>query len=399
MPRVIVVNNAAIFDAVTDELHRNWSVVITDGKISWIGPSDRAPGAPVLAHIIDGTGQVALPGLIDCHVHLTADGSPDFAAQQISDSAPRAVLRAAASAESLLRSGVTTVRDCGAADDAAIELGRAIADGIVRGPRVVAAGRVITMTGGHCHFIGRECDGEDGVRFATRRELKAGAQFIKVMATGGVLTPGVSPDDVALTLPELRTVVETAHNAGKLVTSHAIGGAGIKNALRAGVDSIEHGFHLDSEAIQLLLDQDAYLVPTIRAVDVEIENADQLPPWIADKARIEADHVKNSFSAALAAGVKIAAGTDAGTPFNLPGELVGELERMVALGMSPTSALLAATRHAAANIGLVDSLGTLEPGKIADVLLVDGDPTQNISDLHRTTAILFGGRIVERRWR
>ena len=390
---LVVVESVSIFDAVSGDLHQDWTLIARDGTLDWIGPVASAPDVSENAYVINGAGKVALPGLIDCHVHLAADGSPDFAAQQMSDSVPRAVLRAAASAGHLLENGITTVRDCGSANNVAIELGRAISDGLVWGPRVVAAGRVITMTGGHCHFIGQECDGEDGVRAATRREIKAGAQFIKVMATGGVLTPGVSPQQVALIPSELRTIVETAHNAGKRVTSHAIGNAGIKNALRANVDSIEHGFHLDPEAIQLLLDQDAFLVPTLHAIDVELENEDKLPPWIAEKALSESHYLRDSFVAALAAGVKIAAGTDAGTPFNLPGELARELERMVDLGMSPTKALLAATRDAADNIGLLSTLGTLEQGKVADVVIVDGDPTRDITALRRVAAVLYGGRV------
>ena len=356
------------------------SVVVEGRRIAWIGPSGSAPGTAA-ENVVDGGGRTVLPGLINCHVHLTADGAPDLFAQAAGDTVPLATLRAARSAVETLQSGVTTVRDCGAADDVVVELAKAIAQGLAPGPRVQAAGRVITMTGGHGHFIGREADGPDAVRRATRAEIKAGAAVIKVMATGGVLTPGVSPTQTALLPEELAVVAQEAHNSGRRVTTHAIGRAGIHNALVSGIDSIEHGFYLDDELLDLAVSQGTFLVPTILAVDGIVKNgqAAGIPEWVVAKAEAEAAQQRQSFAAAVSSGMRIAAGTDAGTPFNRHGDLARELALMVANGLSTMQTLVAATRGAAENLGMAHDIGTLEVGKLADLVLVDGDPVQDIT--------------------
>ena len=349
----LMIENANIYDGTGASHRQNWSLVADRGKIGWLGPATDAP-AFERGRRIDGAGKTLLPGLIDAHVHLCADGGPDFSGQLMSDSVQRAVLRAARNAGSLIRAGITTVRDCGSAHDIAIELSRAVDDGLLASPRILAAGRAITMTGGHCYFIGRESDGVDAVRSAVRTEIKAGASFIKVMATGGVLTPGLTAGQVALTAPELRVVVEEAHNAGKRVTAHAIGNEGIKNALRAGVDGIEHAIHLDEEALELAVSAGTFLVPTLRALKVKADpdHRELMPDWVYEKAVKESSFHHASFVAAVKSGMQIGAGTDAGTPFNPHGELVAELESMIELGLSNADALAAATTGAAQNLGL-----------------------------------------------
>jgi imidazolonepropionase-like amidohydrolase len=274
-----------------------------------------------------------------------------------------------------------------------IELAQAIELGMIRGPRVQAAGRVITMTGGHGHLIGREADGADAVRRAVRTEIKAGAAVIKVMATGGVLTPGVSPTQTALLPEELAVVAQEAHNSGRRVATHAIGGAGILNALRAGIDSVEHGFYLDDETLDLAVAQGAFLVPTMLAVDRIVRNglARGIPAWVVDKAEREAHKQRESFAAAVSSGMRIAAGTDAGTPFNEHGDLALELALMVQHGLSPMQALVAATRSAAENLGLSHEIGTLEVGKLADLVVVDGDPVQDVSATGRVALVVKDG--------
>jgi imidazolonepropionase-like amidohydrolase len=375
-----LLRNVTVLDGTGSAPVPGQAVVVEGRRIAWIGPADAAPStAP--ESVVDGGGRTLLPGLINCHVHLTADGAPDLFAQAAGDTVPLATLRAAHSAVITLQSGVTTVRDCGAADDVVVELAKAIERGMVPGPRVQAAGRVITMTGGHGHFIGREADGPDEVRKATRAEIKAGAAVIKVMATGGVLTPGVSPTQTALLPEELAVVAQEAHNSGRRVTTHAIGRDGISNALLAGVDSIEHGFYLDDELFQLALDQGTFLVPTLLAVDGIVRNgrAQGIPAWVVDKAERQAAKQRESFAAAVASGMRIAAGTDAGTPFNGHGELARELALMVQHGLSPMQTLVAATRGAAENLGLAHEIGTVEVGKLADLVLVDGDPVADVS--------------------
>jgi imidazolonepropionase-like amidohydrolase len=213
------------------------------------------------------------------------------------------------------------------------------------------------------------------------------------MATGGVLTKGVHPNQTALQPDELTAVAREAHNAGKRVASHAIGGQGIKNAIAAGIDSIEHGFYLDDESLEAAIDRGTYLVPTLIAVNRIVENPDKIPRWVVEKAESESGHHRESFAAAVRCGMKIAAGTDAGTPFNPHGELPTELELMVEYGISPEQALVAATRNAAENLDLLHDLGTLEVGKLADLIVVDGDPLADISVTRNVTLVVKEGVI------
>jgi imidazolonepropionase-like amidohydrolase len=367
------------------------ALVIEGRRIFWMGPTDQAPVTAPEA-VVEGEGRTVLPGLVNCHVHLTHDGAADMLGQIAADTIPTATLRAARTAWENLRSGVTTVRDCGAPHNIVIDLAREIDRGLVPGPRVQAAGRLITMTGGHGHHIGREADGPDEVRKAARTEIKCGAAVLKVMATGGVLTPGVSPMQTALLPEELAVVAQEAHNAGRRVTTHAIGRAGIHNALLAGVDSIEHGFYLDDELLEIAVDRGTFLVPTMLAVDGIIRNAARgIPAWVVEKAEREAHRQRESFVAAVSSGMRIAAGTDAGTPFNAHGDFARELALMVRHGLSPMQTLVAATSAAAENLDLSHDLGTLAVGKLADLVLVDGDPVTDITATGRVVLVVKDG--------
>jgi imidazolonepropionase-like amidohydrolase len=369
--------------------------LIAEGRrISWIGPDSQLPEGSA-EHAIDGGGGTILPGLINCHVHLSNDGDPDLFGQVQRDSVTTAALRGYLNLQATLETGVTSVRDCGAANNIAIDLARAVDDGLIPGPRIRAAGRVITMTGGHGHFIGREADGPDAVRQATRAEIKSGAHFIKAMATGGVLTPGVVPTQTALQQDELEQVAREAHNAGRRAACHAIGNGGIKNAIRAGIDSIEHGFYLDDEALQLALDHGTVLVPTLIAVNQIVNNGGTgaIPDWVVEKAESESGHHRDSFGAAVRSGMKIAAGTDAGTPFNPHTFMPQELALMVEYGLSPMAAIVAATRTAAENLGLSPEIGTLEVGRIADVIVVDGDPSADIGAIASVRFVMKDGEV------
>ncbi|WP_238006437.1 amidohydrolase family protein [Dactylosporangium sp. AC04546] len=383
---MIGIVGARVFDAV-DGTVRDATVTIHNGLVRAVGPA-----APPDATIVDGSGMTLLPGLIDCHTHLCATATTDIIAQMTGDSPTRAAIHAVHNALAHLDAGVTTVRDCGALGGIAIEVARAIDDKLVEGARVQAAGLVITMTGGHGYFLGREVDGVDEVRKATRLAVKEGAGFIKVMSTGGLLTPGVTAGRTAYAPEELKVLVEEAHHAGLRVATHAIGNEGIKNALRAGVDSVEHGFYLDDEAIELLLARDdVYLVPTLAGVECALASGDRLAPWLRAKSEAVVADREASFRRAHAAGVRFAAGTDAGTPFNRHGGLPEEIALMTRIGLSPAEALVAATRHAAANLGLADRIGTIEAGKVADLILVDGDPLADISALRRVRQVIQGG--------
>lgn len=390
--RPLVFTNLAIVDGTGAAPVPGQALIIEGRRISWIGPSERLPEGSA-AGAVDVGGGTAMPGLINCHVHLTADGSPDLFGQVSRDSVTTAALRGYLNLQQTLEHGITSVRDCGAASNIAIDLAAAVADGLIPGPRIKAAGRVITMTGGHGHFIGREADGPDAVRQATRAEIKCGAHFIKAMATGGVLTPGVVPTQTALQQDELEQVAREAHNAGRRAACHAIGNAGIKNAIRAGIDSIEHGFYLDDEALQLAIDNGAVLVPTLIAVNQIVSNGKDgaIPEWVVEKAESESGHHRESFAAAVRSGMRIAAGTDAGTPFNPHTYLAQELALMVEYGMRPMDAVVAATRTAAENLDLGPDVGTLEVGRLADVIVVDGDPTTDITAVARVQLVVKDG--------
>jgi imidazolonepropionase-like amidohydrolase len=374
------------------------AVIVEGERIAWIGPVGQLAGGEQLT-VVEGNGRSLLPGLVNCHVHLCHDGAPDLFAQARTDSPTAASLRGFLNLQLTLRSGVTTVRDCGAANGVAIELSRAIESGLITGPRVLAAGRVITMTGGHGYFIGREADGPYAVRAATRAEIKEGAHFIKAMATGGILTPGVTPTQTALQQDELEAVAQEAHNSGRRAACHAIGNAGIKNAVRAGIDSIEHAYYLDDEALELMIDRGTYIVPTLLPGHRIISNgqAGRVPPWITEKSLVSAERHRESFAAAVKSGLKIAAGTDAGTPFNPHGDLAAELKLMVDYGLRPADAIVAATRNAAENLGLLQDTGTIEVGKRADLILVDGDPVADISYLSRVSHVVSNGTTIENR--
>jgi imidazolonepropionase-like amidohydrolase len=397
-PSAFSIRNVLLVDGTGSPPRPDQAVVVDAGRITWIGPSGATPTGERMT-VIDGRGRTLLPGLINCHVHLCHDGAPDLFAQARADSPTAASLRGFLNLDLAMRSGITTVRDCGAANNVAIELSRAIESGMITGPRVLAAGRVITMTGGHGYFIGREADGPDAVRAATRAEIKEGAHFIKAMATGGVLTPGVTPTQTALQPDELEAVAREAHNSGRRAACHAIGNEGIKNAIRAGIDSIEHAYYLDDEAVQLMIDRGTFVVPTLLAGHQIVKNgqAGRVPRWITDKSLATAEHHRESFTLAARSGVKIAAGTDAGTPFNPHGDLAAELKLMVDCGLSPADAIVAATRNAAENLGLLHDTGSIEIGKRADLILVDGDPTTDISALARVSCVVGNGKVVAER--
>jgi imidazolonepropionase-like amidohydrolase len=390
-----LIRNVTLIDGLGGEPHADWAVAVEGERIAWIGPSAQAPAFDP-HNVVDGKGHWLLPGMINCHVHLCNDGSADLFGQVLNDSVPIATIRSVINARLTLAAGITTVRDCGAASQIAIEIAKAVDSGLIEGPRVRAAGRVVTMTGGHGHFIGREADGPDEVRKAVRAEIKGGANFIKVMATGGVLTPGVDPSQTAFQLDELQAAVEEAHKAGRPAASHAIGNGGIKNALKAGIDSVEHGFYLDDEAVNLALKNETFLVPTLIAVDQIVNNGAQggIPDWVVKKAQGESGHHRESFVMAVKSGMRIAAGTDAGTPFNPHGDLPLELAKMVEFGLSPMLAIVAATSNAARLLRMDDQIGSVEKGKVADLILVPGDPLRDIGAMRRPAFVMKSGRVV-----
>ncbi|MFC7071386.1 metal-dependent hydrolase family protein [Halobaculum lipolyticum] len=341
----------------------------------------------------DVSGQFVAPGLIDAHVHLMMDGRPDVAtAQTMSDYEHAYVV--ASNLRSAVEAGVTTVRDLGANGDIALDAGRAVAAGRLDGPRVLACGRNVVMTGGHGHWFGREADGPDEVRKAAREQLKRGADVVKCMATGGVLTEGAQVGGPELTYDELSALVDAAGAKGVPTAAHAHGKEGLLNAVDAGITSIEHGTFMDREAANAMAAEGTYWVPTAAALKNIVENPDSgIPRSAMEKAQEAAEAFESSFEHAEAAGVDVAMGTDAGTPFNYFDNIADELAYMVEYGLSPEAALEAATVTAADLCGL-DDVGRVAEDHRADLVVLDANPAEDADAWQEPSAVFAAGERV-----
>ena len=322
--------------------------------------------------IVDLNGKTVMPGLINAHVHINMEpvGNPFANA----DSDAKIAFRSAANLKKHLYAGTTFFRDLGGTNYVDIDTRDAVNAGLLEGPEFLTSGRCICMTGGHgWEAGGREADGPDEVRKAAREQLRAGADVIKVMATGGVMTRGVEPGSPQFTEEEMRAAIEEAHKVGKKTATHAQGNTGIKNAVRAGIDTVEHAFFLDDEVIQMMIERGTYVVPTLVAVDFIVKNGVEagIPEYAVRKATTTQEAHKASILKAYKAGVKIAMGTDSGTPFNLHGSAPYEIKLLIECGMTPMDALVAATKGSADCLGIMDNYGTLEERKFADFLVLD----------------------------
>jgi imidazolonepropionase-like amidohydrolase len=367
------------------------ALLLSGGRVAFAGPAAGLAEGAAGAATLDFPGATLLPGLVDAHVHLVASGHPDLAAGLPGSEAERTIA-SVVNARRQLESGVTLVRDLGAPGAEAVLVGRAVEAGEIAGPRVVAAGPAVTMTGGHIPYLGRVTDGVEDMRAAVRANLAMGARCIKVVATGGVLTPGVVPREPAYTQPELDALVSEAHRFGLTVAAHAIGEGGVAAALRAGVDSVEHGMFLDDAAIELFLATGARLSATFSAPS-GILGGPSVPGWIKDRARPAAEAQVRSFRAAVQAGVPAVAGTDAGTPDNPHGGVAREVAFMVEAGLGVLLAVKAATGEAADLLGVPDR-GVLREGAAADVLVAGGDVAADVAALGRPVAVFQDGRRV-----
>ncbi len=393
-PGPLALRGGYVFDS-SSRSFRQADVLALDGLVQF-EPGDNARAV----RAIDCTGRYIVPGLIDCHVHITGSGEPNELSAARSTPLAQRAWKAEGYAKATLHAGVTTVRDLGAADRLNVELARAVESGLVEGPRILAAGLGVTMTGGHGHgFLATEADGPDAVRKAVREQLRAGATAIKLFASGGVMTPGVDPRSPSFTDEEMRAGVEEAHKAFRPVGAHAQATDGIKNAIRAGVDSIEHGVWLDEEAIELMCERGTYLVATLTAPYQIAHHGLEagMPQFMADKGWQVLEAHQASFTAAVGAGVRIAMGTDQGTPVNRPGENAQEIVRMVQLGMSNAAAIMASTAWAAELLRIESTTGRLADGLAADMIVLERNPLEDIevlTDQRAIRAVIQGGRIV-----
>ena len=397
MMKSLAIRSVRVIDGTGRTIERA-TVVIRGATIAAVG-SDRDIPLPRGTIKIDGRGLTLLPGLIDCHVHLCLGGEPDVVEAIAQETPTLTLLKSSQAARQSLEAGFTTLRDVGSRDHSIFTLQRAIDTGLVPGPRIVAAGLAICMIGGHARFIGQEVEGTEQVRSVVRAQIAAGASVIKVIASGGVLTPGTSPDQAQMTLEELQAAVDEAQRAGRKVAAHAHGASGMKNAVRAGVHSIEHATLMDEEAAAIMKQQGVFMVPTLSALatTAACRLGCGIPENALDKAKSMTKRHRVSFKNALRDGIQIAMGTDAGTPFNFHGENAQELERMVAFGMSPMQAILASTSAAAQLIGIQNQVGTIEKGKLADLLLFEGNPLRRIDllrDRDRIIGVMQAGKFV-----
>src|SRR5258707_5251340 len=407
--RSIAIMNGNIIDGRGGDPLTGMTLLIEGERIAAIGPRDQVH-IPRDAIVIDAMGGSILPGLIDCHVHFLLE-YPDVLRSLITQPSLR-LLQAIPRMRLTLEAGVTTIRDAGGSP-AGLKI--AVERGIVAGPRMQVAVSMITQTGGHgdgfypccvylCFFGVRffdvpdgVADGVDEVRKATREILRAGADSVKLATTGGVISTSDAPTSSQLTVEEIATAVYEAAAQEKRCMAHAQGSQGIKNALLGGVASIEHGVYLTDELIDLMLKRNVYLVPTLVAPQAVIEfgqeHPDILPPMMATKAIDVIEAHRQSFRRAVEAGVQVAMGTDSGVGKH--GENGRELQLMVENGLTPLQAIVASTSNAARLLHLDGSLGTLEVGKLADVIVVDGDVLSDISrivDPRNVKLVLKGGK-------
>jgi len=370
---------------------RTADVVVEDDRITAVGFDHGVEEADE----IDAEDSYVVPGLVDAHVHLALDGRPDTSSLQ-QESETALAYRASAHLREAVRAGVTTVRELGAPSTLAMDARDAVADGVLEGPRVVPAGANITMTGGHGHHIGGcEADGPAEARKAARQQLKRGAEVLKCMATGGVLTEGAQTGAPELTEEEMRAIVEVGEAADVPVAAHAHGNEGIENAVHAGVDSVEHGTFMDRGTAELMAEHGVYWVPTTKALvgiaEAGVEGG--IPEWAVAKTDDAAEDHRESFGLALEEGVPIAMGTDAGTPFNYHADAAEEVELMVERGLSEERALEAATTDAADLLGL-DGVGRVTEDSRADLVVLPDNPLEDVTTWQDPQAVVAGGDVV-----
>jgi len=383
------------------------TVAIDKGRVVSVGAGFAKPGSEDT--LIDLSDRFVLPGLIDCHVHLTGEFGPQHKLEVVEENPEAVALHAAHNASVTLQAGFTTVRDLGeigGAGNAIFALKHAVAKGYVPGPRIFAAGSIISPTGGHgvtCGYrddinllldASGRADGADGCRHAVRRQVSRGADFIKFVATGGVLTDTDTGTDQQFFDDEYEAIVATAHMMGRKTTAHAHGADGMKAALRAGVDGIEHGTFMDEEVIAAMLKRGVFYVPTALAGTTVAEYArtqNFMPKAIREKALKVGPNIVETLTRAHRAGVRIAFGTD--TAVSPHGQNAREFPLMVKAGMTPAQSVEAATVTAAEHIGQTANLGTIEPGKCADLVATARSPLDDIEELLRIAFVMRDGRV------
>lgn len=397
-----VLKAARLFDGKGDAVVQPGIVVVSGDKIQSVGGQ-----IPAGATVVDLGDATLLPGFIDAHTHLTMPFDPDYNGARLaaeSMTIPEMAIRSTTNARVTLMAGFTTVRDVGSSNFLDVGLRNSINRGVVPGPRMLVSVHAIGSTGGHCDdgdgfrfgFLKQETGSEQGVinspeqgEFAVRFNIKYGADVIKTCPTGGVLSPTDAVDAPQLTQAEMNVIVAVAHDLQRKTAAHAHGPEGAKRAIRAGIDSIEHGTFLDDEALRMMRERGTYLVPTLSVRSGIAES--KFPPLVRQKADLAVSSQDAMVRRALAAGVKVALGTDAAVYPH--GDNALEFVLLNADGMTPAQALHAGTSVDATLLGLQDKIGTLEPGKLADIVAVPGNPLENIKVTQSVLFVMKEGKI------
>jgi len=393
--RMILKGN--LINGIEKQAISNSCVVVEDNKIVWVG-EEKDCLVSSQDEVIQG--HTIMPGLIDCHIHFCLNGEADYFQSFLNSTLSTFALHATVYAKKLLEAGFTTVRSVGEPGHLGISLRDCINQGIILGPRIYTSGQILSITGGNADWLPQWIhsdislamfsDGVEEVRKSVRKLIGSGVDFIKMLATAGVMGKGSEPGARNYNYEEIKTAVDEAHKLGKKIATHAEGLSGTKDCIKAGVDTIEHGIELDDEAIQMMKDRGTFLIPTLVAPhNINIHGvAAGIPELAVKKSMIaEKKHI-NSFKKAYQSGTKIAMGTDTGTPFSRHGEGAKELELMVRQGASPMDAIIFSTKGGSEAIGISDKVGTIEAGKLADILILKANPLEDIKILQNKKIII-----------
>lgn len=399
-----VIKCGTLFTSTEQGILKDVAVVIEDNMIEAIIPNAEAEGLD--AAVIDLSDKFVMPGLIDAHLHVTMDGAPNSTALMHITTDGDYCIEGIINAKRNLMAGFTTIRDECAFNFVDVAIKKAINKGRLEGPRMLVSGMALSATGGHGddHYRpGMEtgtgmafiCNSEDECRKAARMNFKHGADQIKIMGTGGVMSMGDEPGAPEFTYEELKAALDIANSRGRISSVHAHGAVGIKNAIRAGIRSVEHGMLMDDECIDMMVEYGVYLVPTIIAALGIVENgvAAGIHPENVAKAEMCLKNHNDNLKKCRAKGVKICFGTDAGTPFNFHGKQTREFELMVDAGFTPEEVLLAATRTNAEMMKMDSQIGSIEAGKFADIVAFDESPLENIKVMNAVSFIMKDGKV------
>ena len=405
-PKIVYIKAGRLFDSTGEALRQNMMIVVQDDRIQSVAAA-ASVSIPAGATVIDLSKATVLPGLIDCHTHLGARADRYDEIYRFKDTPFQSAFAAVLDARTTLQAGFTTVRDVGSEPFLAVDLRNSINEGFIPGPRVVASGPGISITGGHgdlnnfspqtrVSMFPEErdfgiADGPDQVRHVVRAQVKYGVDVIKILATGGVLSKGDSPGAPQFTPEELKIAADEAHMAGRKIAAHAHGTQGIKNAILAGIDSIEHASLIDDEGIRLARERGVYLVMDIYNDDYLLGKAIEfgLPKENVEKEKLIGRLQRENFEKAVKGGARMAFGTDAGVYPH--GDNAKQFFYMVKFGLTPVQAIRAATWNAADLIGRLKDVGTIEARKYADIIAVHGDPLQDVKVLEDVGFVMKGG--------